>query len=75
MNSDEFKGKWKQVKGKVLAKWGKLTDNDLDVAGGNVEQLAGILQERYGINKEEAKKQINEFLEAVRYDIENAPVS
>jgi uncharacterized protein YjbJ (UPF0337 family) len=75
MNADEFKGKWKQVKGKVLAKWGKLTQNDLDVISGNLEQLAGILQERYGVNKEEAKKQINEFLAAVQYEIDNAPAS
>ncbi len=61
MNNDRIKGQWKQLNGKMKARWGKLTDDDLTVAEGNSEYLAGKLQERYGITKDEAKKQVREF--------------
>jgi uncharacterized protein YjbJ (UPF0337 family) len=61
MNDDRIKGQWKQLAGKLKAKWGKLTDDDLRVAEGNSEYLAGRIQERYGIAKDEAKRQIDEF--------------
>jgi uncharacterized protein YjbJ (UPF0337 family) len=61
MNEDKIKGQWKQVAGKVKAKWGKLTDDDLKIAEGNSEYLAGKVQERYGIAHDEAKKQVKEF--------------
>jgi uncharacterized protein YjbJ (UPF0337 family) len=61
MNDDKIKGQWKQLSGKLKAKWGKLTDDDLKVAEGNSEYLAGKLQERYGVAREEAEKQIKEF--------------
>jgi uncharacterized protein YjbJ (UPF0337 family) len=61
MNEDKIKGQWKQLTGKIKTQWGKLTDDDLKVAEGNREYLAGKLQERYGIAKDEADKQIKEF--------------
>ncbi len=61
MNEDKIKGQWKQLHGKLKTRWGKLTDDDLTVAGGRTEYLAGKLQERYGIARDEAKKQIQEF--------------
>lgn len=61
MNEDRIKGQWKQLTGKLKAQWGKLTDDDLTVAEGNSEYLAGKLQERYGIARDEAKKQVEEF--------------
>ena len=61
MNDDKIKGNWKQLAGKVKAKWGKLTDDDLKIAEGNSEYLEGKIQERYGIAREEAKKQVKEF--------------
>ncbi|MFC4818744.1 CsbD family protein [Dokdonella ginsengisoli] len=61
MNEDKIKGQWKQLTGSLKAKWGKLTDDDVKVAEGNSEYLAGKLQERYGIAREEAEKQIKEF--------------
>jgi uncharacterized protein YjbJ (UPF0337 family) len=64
MNSDQFKGKWKQLKGSVKERWGKLTDDDLDVIDGQQEQLVGIIQERYGIAREAAEKQVNEWNDA-----------
>jgi uncharacterized protein YjbJ (UPF0337 family) len=61
MNWDQVEGKWKQFSGKAKAKWGKLTDDDLTQISGKREQLAGILQERYGLAKDQAEKQIDEF--------------
>jgi uncharacterized protein YjbJ (UPF0337 family) len=61
MNWDQIEGKWKQYAGKVKEKWGKLTDDDLDVVRGKRDQLIGRIQERYGIAKQEAEKQVDEF--------------
>ncbi len=64
MNSDQVEGNWKQFSGKVKEKWGKLTDDDLTQAAGQKDQLLGKIQERYGIKKEEAQKQLDEFYKA-----------
>ncbi|MDN5874338.1 MAG: CsbD family protein [Sinobacteraceae bacterium] len=61
MNEDKIQGQWKQLKGKAKAHWNKLTDDDLGVADGNTEYLVGKLQERYGIAREEAQKQVDAF--------------
>lgn len=61
MNEDKIKGQWRQLHGKLKARWGKLTDDDLDVADGSSEYLAGKLQERYGIARDDAKKQLRDF--------------
>ena len=61
MNEDKIKGQWKQLAGKLKTKWGKLTDNDLTMAEGDSEYLAGKIQERYGVAREEAYKQVKEF--------------
>jgi uncharacterized protein YjbJ (UPF0337 family) len=61
VNQDQLKGKWTQVKGKAKEKWGKLTNDDLDVIDGQVDQLAGKLQERYGYERDRAKKEAEEF--------------
>lgn len=61
MNWDRIEGNWKQAKGKIIEKWGKLTDDDLDVVAGRREQLAGKLQERYGMAKEEAEEEVSSF--------------
>ncbi len=61
MNWDRIEGNWKQMSGKVRQQWGKLTDDDLDVIGGRREELAGRIQEVYGISKDEAEKQIERF--------------
>jgi uncharacterized protein YjbJ (UPF0337 family) len=61
MNEDTIKGQWKQLAGKLKEKWGKLTDDDLKRAEGNTEYLTGRVQERYGIAKDEAEKQVKEF--------------
>jgi uncharacterized protein YjbJ (UPF0337 family) len=58
MNWDRIEGNWKQLKGRVVEKWGKLTDDDFDVVAGRREQLAGKIQERYGVAKDEAERQV-----------------
>jgi uncharacterized protein YjbJ (UPF0337 family) len=58
MNWEQAKGQWNQLKGSVRKKWGRLTDDDLDVIAGERERLVGKIQERYGIAKDEAEKQI-----------------
>ena len=75
MNSDQLQGKWKQVTGKVQEKWGKLTNDDLDVIQGRHEQLVGKVQERYGIAKEAAEKQVNEFVKGLNAEDRVEPVS
>jgi uncharacterized protein YjbJ (UPF0337 family) len=66
MNWDQLEGKWKQYSGKVKEKWGKLTDDDLEVIRGRRDQLIGKIQERYGIVKQEAEKQVDEFARTFR---------
>lgn len=61
MNNDRIQGNWKQLSGKLKARWGDLTDDDLQRADGNREYLVGKLQERYGIAKDEAARQVQEF--------------
>jgi uncharacterized protein YjbJ (UPF0337 family) len=61
MNTDTLKGDWKNLKGKIKEKWGKLTDDDLTIIEGKRDQLEGKLQERYGYAKEQAKKELDEF--------------
>jgi len=63
MNWDRIEGNWKQFKGKLRSKWGKLTDDDVDYVAGKRDVLAGKLQERYGIRKDEADREIDEFIE------------
>jgi uncharacterized protein YjbJ (UPF0337 family) len=62
MNEDILKGKWKQLKGEVKSQWGKLTDDDLDRAEGDAEKLIGRVQERYGYQRDEAKREVDDFL-------------
>ena len=63
MNMDTFKGQWNQLKGRVRTQWGKLTDDDVDQIQGNAEILLGKLQERYGRSKDEARRDLDRFLE------------
>jgi uncharacterized protein YjbJ (UPF0337 family) len=63
MNWDRVEGNWEQFKGKVQAQWGELTNDDMDVIKGNRRQLAGRLQERYGKAKDEAERDIDDWLD------------
>ncbi len=68
MNWDQMEGKWKQYSGKVREKWGKLTDSDVQMINGKRDQLVGRVHERYGIAKEAAEKQVDEFVDNLRDD-------
>jgi uncharacterized protein YjbJ (UPF0337 family) len=61
MNWDRIEGQWKQMKGSVKERWGKLTDDDLNVIGGKKDQLVGRVQERYGIAKDEAQTRVDDW--------------
>jgi len=70
MNKDIIKGNWKEIKGKLKQQWGKLTDDEINQWEGSYEELEGTLQKKYGYQKEEAKKQINTFIEKHGYNKE-----
>ena len=59
MNKDVFEGKWKQMRGQAKEWWGKLTDDDLERAGGKADQLIGLLQEKYGYTRERAEEEFS----------------
>jgi uncharacterized protein YjbJ (UPF0337 family) len=61
MNCNRIQGNWKQVTGKAKVQWGKLTNDDLEIIAGHRDQLAGNIQERYGVAKDDAEKQISEW--------------
>jgi len=61
MNWDEVKGKWTQMQGNAKVRWGKLTDDDLTAVEGERDKLVGKIQERYGVAKEEAERQVDEY--------------
>jgi uncharacterized protein YjbJ (UPF0337 family) len=61
MNWDVIKGNWKQIKGNAKQRWGKLTDDDLEVLSGKREELEGRVQKAYGYTREKAIKEVDEF--------------
>ena len=65
MNWDRIAGEWKQLKGKVQAKWAKLTDDDLQAVAARKDALVGKIQERYGILRDEAERQVDEWIAKV----------
>lgn len=62
MNWEQIEGQWQQLTGTIKSQWGKLTDDDLTIAAGKKDQLIGKVQERYGILKEDAEKQVDHWL-------------
>lgn len=64
---DQIAGGWKQFRGEVRKQWGKLTDDDLEVIKGERDKLAGKIQERYGIAKEEAHRQIDDWADRLKF--------
>jgi len=71
MNRDTLEGQWAQFKGRARQQWGKLTDDDLDQVRGKAEELAGKVQERYGVARDEASRQVDTWLR----DLDHTPSS
>jgi uncharacterized protein YjbJ (UPF0337 family) len=65
MNAEKLNGTWNVLKGKIQAKWGKLTDNDLDVIEGDRKQIAGRIQQRYGHTKEQVQRELDEWIKSL----------
>ena len=61
MNADTLKGNWKELKGKIVKKWSKLTDDDMGEVAGDLTILEGKLQEAYGLSKEEVEKELRQI--------------
>ncbi|MCE8003957.1 CsbD family protein [Billgrantia ethanolica] len=61
MNWDQIEGKWKEMKGKARTSWGELTDDELDQVGGKKDELIGKIQQRYGLEREEAERQVDDW--------------
>jgi uncharacterized protein YjbJ (UPF0337 family) len=68
MNEDTLKGQWTQLKGRIREQWGKLTDDDVDQIQGRAEQLIGKLQNRYGIARDEAQRQVDSWMHNTRIE-------
>jgi uncharacterized protein YjbJ (UPF0337 family) len=66
MNWDQIEGKWKQLTGSARERWGQLTDDDVQTLTGTKDHLVGKIQERYGIAKEEAEKQAEQWSHALK---------
>ena len=66
MNWDIIDGKWNQFRGQAQQKWGKLTDDELDVIAGNKKELAGKLQEKYGYAKDQAEKEVEKWRDSIK---------
>ncbi|HKY64568.1 MAG TPA: CsbD family protein [bacterium] len=67
MNWDQIEGNWKQFKGKIREKWGRLTDDELESIAGSKDRLVGALQQKYGVAKEEAERQLREWQDKERF--------
>ena len=65
MNWDQIQGKWKEAKGNAKAKWGELTDDELAEVDGDREALEGKIQAKYGKTKEQAKKEVDDFIDSI----------
>jgi uncharacterized protein YjbJ (UPF0337 family) len=72
MSWDRISGNWTQWKGRVRERWGKLTDDELDVVGGRRDQLSGRIQEAYGLDKDEAERQLRNWERNLAVDYEEA---
>jgi len=63
MNWDQIQGKWTEYKGKAKQQWGEFTDDDLDRISGKRDEIAGLVQQRYGKTREEAERAVDDWME------------
>ena len=75
LNEDTIKGKWKEAKGEIQKMWGKLTDDELDQAKGDLTALTGIIQQRYGESKESVQTKLNGYFENAWTDVKEGIAS
>ncbi len=73
MNWDQIEGKWKQYSGRFREKWGKLTDDDWRVIAGKKDQLVGRVQERYGMARDQAQREVDDFVRTMSAEDWTAP--
>ncbi len=73
MNWDTIEGKWRDLKGQVKSRWGKLTDDDMAMLSGKKDQLVGKIQERYGVMRDEAELQVDDWLKKLNVRGKNVP--
>lgn len=62
MNKDIFQGKIKEISGELRKKWGALTDDDIQKTKGNAEALSGLVQQKVGLSKEQASREVNDLM-------------
>ena len=70
MNKDIFQGKWKEMRGSMKEWWGKLTDDEMEQAAGNAEQIVGLLQQKYGYTREKAEEEFNRRINDVKEKVD-----
>ena len=70
MNQDIFEGKWKEMRGQLKEWWGELTDDDLEKANGQADQIVGLLQQKYGYTHEAAEEEFNKRIKDVKEAVE-----
>ena len=70
MNKDISEGNWKEMRGQIKEWWGKLTDDDLEQAAGNGEQIVGLLQQKYGYTRQRAEEEFNRRIKGVKEAVE-----
>lgn len=75
MNWDQIEGKWTQLKGEIRQRWGNLTDDDLEIIAGSKDKFLGRLQQRYGIAKQDAQAQLDDWLLKVSPSTDQRPRS
>lgn len=75
INEDTVKGKWKEVKGGIQKMWGKLTDDELDQAQGDLKSLSGIIQRRYGESKDAVDTKLNDYFTTTWSDLKSGVAS
>lgn len=68
MNKDIIKGHWHEIKGNLKQQWGKLTDDQITQMQGSYEELKGALQKSYGYQKDQAKKEIDTFINRNKWE-------
>ncbi len=68
MNWDQIEGQWKDLKGQIRSKWAKLTDDDYELIGGKKDRLVGKLQERYGLAKDKAELELDDYINGLNSD-------